>query len=63
MKTLAIGTWISERVDSISARKLDESQVLIRLERLRERFKELVFIHLNFHPNGVDENSSCSDLD
>jgi hypothetical protein len=40
MKTLAIGTWISEkREDSISARKLVESQVLIRLERLRERFK------------------------
>jgi hypothetical protein len=38
MKTLPIGTWISEREDSISARKLDESQVLIRLERLRERF-------------------------
>jgi hypothetical protein len=39
MKTLAIGTWISEREDSISARKLDESQVLIRSERLRQRFK------------------------
>jgi hypothetical protein len=39
MKILAIGIWISERVDSISGRMLDESQALIRLERLRERFK------------------------
>jgi hypothetical protein len=39
IKNLAIGTWISEREDSISARKLDESQVLIRLERSRQRIK------------------------
>jgi hypothetical protein len=39
MKTLAVAAWISEREDSISARKLDESQVLIRPERLRDRFK------------------------
>jgi hypothetical protein len=62
-ENLALAPWISEREDSITDRKVDESQASISERDEKERGLELVFIHLNFHPNQVDENSSCSGLD